>query len=133
MLILSNIKEVSEFISRPSIAFLAYIFLWASILCLAQRYVAMVVGCGASSAKETREMEGKFKDMDVNEFIAQMKQGSPYLLRSFTNSLLDATANSDFAAVGRLLLRLTLIQGVLATIEVAILLVGLNQIVNEIS
>ncbi len=131
-LTLSNVKEVSEFIPPHAIASIAYLFLWASIFCLAQRYVAMVVGCGASSAKDGREMGEKLEHMDVKEFIAQMKVGMPALLRPFSSGLLNAVKNGDFVAGGRLLLRLTLIQGLLASAEVIVLLVALNDVVKEI-
>lgn len=104
-LTLSSLKEISDLILPHSIACVAYLFLWASILCLAQRYVAMVVGCGASSAKEGREMGGKLEHMDGEEFIAQMKAGMPALLRPFSSGLLDAIAKGDFAAGGRLFLQ----------------------------
>ena len=42
-LTLSHLKDVSDFIPTPCVAFVAYLFLFASILCLAQRYVAMLV------------------------------------------------------------------------------------------
>ncbi|OAI19460.1 hypothetical protein A1359_03995 [Methylomonas lenta] len=132
-LILSNINDVSGFISLHTIACVAYLFLWASIFCLVQRYIAMVIGCGASSAKECREIGEKFVHMDVDEFIVQMKAGMPGLLRLFSNSMLDAISKGDFVAGGRLFLRLTLIQGLFASIEVIVLLVALSQIVNEIS
>lgn len=131
-LTLSSLKEISDFIPPHSIACVAYLFLWASILCLTQRYIAMVVGCGASSAKEVREMGGKLEHMDGEEFIAQMKAGTPSLLRPLSRGLLDAIAKGDFAAGGRLFLRLTLIQGLLASTEVIVLLVALSRIANEI-
>jgi hypothetical protein len=131
-LTLSSLKEISEFIPPHSIASVAYLFLWASIFCLAQRYVAMVVGCGVSSAKDGREMGEKLEHMDSKEFIAQMKAGIPALLRPFSNGLLNAVAKGDFAAGGRLFLRLTLIQGLLASAEVIVLLVALSNVANEI-
>ncbi len=131
-LTLSSLKEISDFIPPHSIACVAHLFLWASSLCLAQRYVAMVVGCGASSAKEVREMGEKLEHMDLEEFIAQMKAGMPVFLRLFSNGLLDAIVKGDFAAGGRLYLRLTLIQGLLASAEVIVLLVALSGVANEI-
>ena len=86
----SHLKEVSAFIPPTSIACAAYLFLCASILCLAQRYVAMVVACGASSAKEGEQMGEKLEHMDGDEFIAQMKAGMPLLLRPLSSGLLDA-------------------------------------------
>ena len=71
-------------------------------------------------------------DMDGEEFTAQMKAVIPRLLRPFSSGLLDSIAKGDFAAGGKLFLRLTLIQGLLATIEIIMLLVALSQMVNEI-
>ena len=131
-LTLSHLKDVSDFIPTHCIASAAYLFLFASILCLAQRYVAMIVGCGASGAKEGGEIGEKFKDMDVQEFIAQMKMGIPRLFRPLLNGPLNDVAKGDLAVMGRLFIRLTMLQGILATIEVALLLIALSRIVNEI-
>ena len=70
--------------------------------------------------------------MDGQEFIAQMKQGMPGIVRALTNSFLDAAAEGDFAAGGRLFIRLTLFQGFLATTEVIVLLFALSRIINAI-
>ena len=70
--------------------------------------------------------------MDVQEFITQMKAGTPRLFRPLSTGLLDAVAKGDFAASGRLFIRLSLLQGLLATIEIIVLLIALSRIVNEI-
>jgi hypothetical protein len=131
-LTLSNFKEISAFIPSRSIACAAYLFLCASILCLIQRYIAMLVGCGASSSKEGREMGEKLEHMDGEEFFAQIKAGMPNLVRFLSSRLLDDIAKGDFTAGGRMFLRLTLIQGLIASIEVIVLLVALSHIVYEI-
>lgn len=77
-------------------------------------------------------MGEKLEHMNGEEFIAQMKAGTPHLLRPLSSGLLDAVAKGDFAAGGRLFIRLTLLQGLLATIEVIMLLIALSRIVNEI-
>ena len=77
-------------------------------------------------------MGEKLEHMDGDEFIAQMKAGMPLLLRPLSSGLLDALAKGDFAAAGRLFIRLTLLQGSLATIEVVVLLIAMSRIVNEI-
>lgn len=93
----------------------------------------MVVGSGVSSAKEGREMGEKLEHMDVEEFIYQMKAGTPIFLRPLSGGLLDAVSKGDFAAGGRLFIRLTIFQGILASSEVIILLIALSRIVTELS
>jgi len=61
-----------------------------------------------------------------------MKLGMPRVFRALTNSFLDAAAEDDFAAGGRLLIRLTLLQGFLATTEVIVLLFALSRIIDAI-
>ncbi len=131
-LMLSHLKDVSDFIPTSCVASAAYLFLFATVLCLAQRYVAMIVGCGAAAAKEGGEIGEKFKNMDVQEFIAQMKAGTPRMFRPLSNGLLAAVDKGDFAASGRLFMRLCLLQGLLATIEVIVLLIAINHVVSEI-
>ena len=131
-LILTNLNEISVFIQIKSIACSAYLFLWASVLCLAQRYVAMVIGCCVSSAKEGRELGEKFGHMDVKEYITQMKAAIPCFLRPLSNDLLDKVENNDFAAVGQMLMRLSLFQGLIVSIEVIVLLSALSKIVSGI-
>ncbi|WP_446808637.1 hypothetical protein ACH50O_15325 [Methylomonas sp. 2BW1-5-20] len=132
-LILSNLKDISEFIPIPVIACVSTLFFWASVLCFAQRYVATVIGCGAASAKESRELIEKLARIDPVELIAQMKAGIPYLLRLIASGLLNAVENGDFAAVGKLFIRLTLFQGLLATSEVIVLLVALSKLAIEVN
>ena len=127
-LALSQVKEVSTFVPISCLASTLHFFIAASVACVIQRYVAMCVKCGASAAKDGRELSEKMKFMDVGEFIAQMKSGMPRLLRPFVGGLLDAVAKGDFAAGGRLFIRLTLLQGFLAMVEIVLLLVALARI-----
>ncbi len=99
---------------------------------MAQRYVAMVVGCGVLSAKDAREVGEKLENLDTGEFIAQMKGGMPAPLRFLVEGPLNAVLANDFAAAGRLMVRLALVQGLLATVEVVILLVAISCVLNEI-
>ena len=131
-LILTNLNDISGFIPIKSIACSTYLFLWASGLCLAQRYVATVIGSCVSSAKEGRELGEKFGHMDIDEFITQMKAAIPCILRPLCNGLLDKVANKDFAAVGQMLMRLSLLQGIIVSIEVIVLLSALSKIVSGI-
>ncbi len=129
-LILTNLNEISVFIQIQSIACSAYLFLWASVLCLAQHYVAMVVGSCVSSAKEGREFGEKYRHMNIDEFITQMKTSIPCFLRPLSNGLLDKLADNDLAAVGKMLMRLSLFQGLIVSIEVIVLLSALSKIVS---
>ena len=129
----SHLKEVSAFVPASCLVSAVYLFIFASILCLVQRYVATVVGCGASGVKDGRELGEKLAHMDLEEFIAQLKVGIPRLFRPLSSGLLDAIAKGDFTVVGRLLIRLALVQGLLAMGEIILLLFALSRIANEIS
>ena len=131
-IIISHLKEVSVFIPLPAVASAAYLFLFAAIVCVAQRYVAMIVTAGAASAKEGREMGDKLQHMDSEEFIAQMLQGMPWPVREMCRGQFDALAKGDYAVSGRLFMRLTMLHGALVSLEIIVLLVALAKIVNEI-
>ena len=131
-LIVSHLKEVSAFIPLPTVASAAYLFLVAALVCVAQRYVAMIIASGTASAKEGREMGDKLQHMDGEEFIAQMLQGVPWPVRKMCKGQFDALAKGDYAVSGRLFIRLTMLHGALVSIELIVLLVALTKIVNEI-
>jgi len=129
---MSHLKEVSVFIPLPTVASAAYLFLVAAVVCVAQRYVAMIVASGAESAKEGREMGEKLQDMDTDEFFAQMLKGIPWPARKMCKGQFDALREGDYAVSGRLFMRLTMMHGALVTIELVVLLVALTKIVNAI-
>jgi len=131
-LIVSHLSDVSTFIPKQSLATAAYLFLVATVICVAQKYVAMTIASGADSAKEGREMGEKLEHMDGEEFFAQMLQAMPWPAKSMCKELFDAAKKGDFAAGGRMFMRLTLLQGALVSIELVLLLVALTKIVNEI-
>lgn len=128
----SHLKEVSTLIPLPRVELAAYLFLVATILCVVQRYIAMVVTTGAKAAKDGREMGEKLKDMDVEEFLAQMLLGLPWPVRHMSIKQFSALSKGDFAAGGRMFMRLTMWQGALVGFELILLLVALTKIVNEI-
>lgn len=131
-LIISNLKEVSAFIPQATVALGAYLFLIAAVVCVAQRYLALVIVGGAKAAKEGSEMGEKLQHMDGEEFISQMLQGMPWLVRKICKAQFDALAKGDYAVGGRMFMRLTMWQGLLVTIELVVLLVALTKIINEI-
>ena len=131
-LALTHLTEASNFISTSSLACGFNVFICASFLCLGQRYIAMIIAAAAAAAKDGREMGEKFAQMDIQEFVSQMKAGVPILMRPFINVFMEAILKGDFAAGGRLLIRLALFQGLLASAEVIWLLVTLWRIVGEI-
>jgi len=131
-LIVSHLKEVSAFIPLQTVASAAYLFLVAAVVCVAQRYVAMIITSGAEAAKEGRELGNRLQHMDDEEFIAQMLQGMPWPMRKMCKGQFDALAKGDYAVSGRLFMRLTMWQGLLFSIELIVLLVALTKIVNEI-
>jgi hypothetical protein len=131
-LILTNLNEIYAFIPIKSISYSAYLFLWGSVFCVIQRYIAMVISSCVSSSKEGRELGEKFCHMDIDEFITQMKAAIPCILRPLCNGLLDDVAKKDFAAVGQMLMRLSLYQGLIVLIEVIVLLIALSKIVSGI-
>jgi hypothetical protein len=130
-LIVSHLKEVSVFIPLPTVVSVAYLFLVAAVVCIAQRYVAMIIASGAESAKEGREMGDKLKHMDRDEFIAQMLRGLPWPVRKICKGQFDALAKGDYAVSGRLFMRLAMLHGALVSIELLFLLVALTKIINE--
>ena len=131
-LIVSHLKDVSEFIPLTTVASASYFFLVAAVICVVQRYVATVVSSGAASAREGREIEDKFQQMDIGEFIEQMLKGVPWPIRWICKGQFDVLIGGDYAASGRVFMRLTLIQGSLVTIELVALLMALTKIVNDI-
>jgi hypothetical protein len=131
-LIVSQLKEVTAFIPLPTVALAAYLFLIAAVVCVAQRYVAMVITGGAKAAKEGREMGGQLQHMDGEEFIAQLLEGMPRLVRWMCKAQFDALKKGDYAVGGRMFMRLTMWQGLLVGIELLVLLGALTKIVNEI-
>jgi len=131
-LIISHLKDIADFIPMVCVISTGYQFLIATVLCLAQRYIAMVVGCGAAGMRDGAVIGEKFRTMDLSEFILQIKVGVPWPIRFIANGLLDAVAQGDLTASGRLLLRLTLLQGLLVTAEIIILLVALSRIFGAI-
>lgn len=131
-LIISNLKEVSAFIPQATVALDAYLFLIAAVACVGQRYLSLIIVGGAKAAKEGSEMSEKWHQMDLEEFIAQMLQGMPWLVRKMCKAQFDALAKGDYAVSGRMFLRLTMWQGLLVTIELIVLLVALTKFVNGI-
>jgi hypothetical protein len=128
-LIVSHLKEVSTFIPMPTVASTAYLFLVAAVICVAQRYVAMIITSGVESAKDGREMGAKLNHMDIEEYIAQMQQGMPWLVRKMCKGLFDALVKGDYAVSGRLFMRLAMFHGLLVSIQLIILVVALTKIV----
>ncbi len=128
-LIVSHPKEVSTFIPLPTVASTAYLFLVAAVICVAQRYVAMIITSGVESAKDGREMGANLNNIDIEEYIAQMLQGIPWPVRKMCKGLFDALAKGDYAVSGRLFMRLAILHGVLVSIQLIILLVALTKIV----
>ena len=131
-LIVSHLKEVSVFIPLSTIASASYLFLFATVVCAAQRYVAMTITSGAAAAKDGREMGDKLQYMDCDEFIAQMLQGVPWPMHAMCKQMFDALAKGDHAVGGRLFMRLAMLHAVLVSIEFIILLVALAKIINAI-
>jgi hypothetical protein len=130
-LIVSHLQEVSAFIPLPTVTTAAYLFLVAATVCIAQRYVAMIIASGAAAAKEGREMGDKLQHMDTQEFFAQMLKGIPGPMKKMCKGQFDALGKGDYAVSGRFFMRLTMLHGVLASIELIILLVALANIVNK--
>lgn len=128
-LIVSHLKEVSTFIPLPTVASTAHLFLLAAVICVAQRYVAMIITSGVESAKDGREMGAKLNHMDIEEYIAQILKGMPWPVRKMCKGLFDALAKGDYAVSGRLFMRLSMLHGVLVSIQLILLLVALSKIV----
>ena len=131
-LVVSQLKDVSAFIPLRTVVSTAHLFLAAAVVCVAQRYVAMTIQSGAEAAKEGREMGDKLEHMDGDEFILQMLQGVPWIVRKICKGIFEALAKGDYAVSGRLFMRLTMWQGLLVTTELLLLLIALSKIVTEI-
>ena len=131
-LIISHLNEVSDFIPQATVASGAYLFLMAAVVCVAQRYLALVIVGGAKAAKEGSKLGEKWQHMDAEEFISQMLHGMPWMIRKMCKGQFDAMAKGDYAVGGRMFMRLTLWQGLLVTVELVVLLVALSNIVNAI-
>ena len=131
-LILSNLDDVLHYIPANTIVYSAYSFLFGSVLCVCQRYVAMVIGCGVLSAKDGRELGEKLQKMDVGEFIRQMTLAIPRPLRCLCRGVFAALARGDFAYTGRMFIRLALVQAILVSVEVVVLLLAIHQLVSQL-
>lgn len=131
-LTLSQLKDATIFIPTNALASTVHFFIYASVLCLVQRYIATCVGCGVTGAKDATKYAKKFPRFDVAEYIIQMKAGLPLPVRLISRRIMDSEANGDFAGTGRLLLWFTMIQGLFVTGEIALLLFALWNIANKI-
>lgn len=131
-LIISQLKDVSSFIPLATVVSAAYMFLVAVVIYIVQYYIAMIILTGVQSAREASEIGEKHKHMDVQEFFAQMLQCVPCLVGKMVKNTFDALQKNDFAVQGRLFIRLTILQGTFATIEVILLSVALTKIIKAL-
>jgi len=132
-LILSHIDEVQRYIPVASISRSTRMFIFATIVCVVERYIAVIVSGAAKSGIEGVAIGEKYQNMDIDAFLSEMKRGIPAIARRFVSRVLDSASKGDYAASGRLLNRLTVWQGFLVLVEAALLIWGLIQLLNGIT
>ena len=130
-LLVSNIDKITPYISAVTISSSAYLFLAAFVFCIAQKYVSMVICGGAESAEKMKDIDTEH--MDIEEFLQQLLAGIPQPARMLARRVLEPVKKGDFAATGRMHMRLSAIQGSLVMIEAILLLIGITKIVNQIN
>jgi hypothetical protein len=126
--------SASESSSLPlvTVSQAAHLFLIATVLCVAQRYVSTVVTTGAKSAKDARELNIDISQIDIHELLVQLAQGYPWPLRIICDRHIQTLLSGDLAAAGRIFTRLALFQGLLVALEVGVLLWALSKMINDI-
>ena len=131
-LIISNMDRITPVITQKTLIAVTGWFFWASVFCLIQRYVAMVIASAAASGKEVFERQALFQKCDPAAYLAELRRATPFPLRFLTHGMYAAIERGEFAHTGTLLTRLMLWQGLFATAEIGMLLYILNRLVNAI-
>lgn len=131
-LLVSQFKNEANFISPLTIASVVHIFICASVLCLIQRYIATLIECGASGVKQGRELGDGFQNLDFPEFKNQMLNGLPFFVRWLAKGQWEKLSKGDFAVHGRLMTRLSILQGLLVAVEITLLLIALGRFASEL-
>lgn len=132
VVIVSNVKNLEGFVDKHQLASATELFLYAAICCAIQRYVSVVIAAGAVGAKKGEKIAEKFPDLNIADFKKSYLASFPWILRRPVERAFAAIDRGDYGYSARLLMRLTIYQGVFITAEMALLLVGLGKVVTNL-
>jgi hypothetical protein len=131
-LLIASAKDLTSVLPQGVISQTAFIFLYAAVVGVIQKYMAAGICGAAESAKSAMEFGEKVGVVDRQTLFSEMERGYPRPWRYAVSRAYKRSMEGDYSFGGRMLSRLSLLHSLLVLLETSLLLWALGKIVYAI-
>jgi len=119
--LLVNSKSPDTLVLPSTVTVAVLIFLLALILHIVQRYMGTIVESSAQVGDHVRQLEPP-EDLDIKMIVMELTEYVLWPLRNYTKRQMAKILEGDLAASGRMLAKMTQVQGLLVIAQLVLVL-----------